>query len=357
MPARGPIDLAGCHDLVVVKPSSLGDVVHTLPAVHALKRAFPALRLHWVVNNEWAALLDGNPDLASVIVFPRRELRGLRAAPGFVRWCRSARAVAPGGFDVAADFQGLLRSVLIARGLGARALAGLSDAREGARWFYRQRAGVGGILHAVDRYLALAAALGGDSADPCFPLPSGEAVAGVAPDDLARAVVVHPYSRGAGKSLPDDLAVGLAAGLAPRRVVVVGTRPSPPPHWTDNVLDLANQTNLAHLLWLIRGAATTISVDSGPMHLAAALPRPLLGLHTWSDPRKVGPWRGDAHVWKAGRVVRVADLPAQPEKWCAAQGAWDALLPGQAAAWLDAAAGAAAPGGDQRPLPRTGNVR
>ena len=341
MPARGSINLAGWHDLVVVKPSSHGDVVHTLPAVHALKRAFPALRLHWVVNNEWAPLLDGNPDLASVIVFPRRELRGLRAAPGFLRWCCSARAVVPGGFDVAADFQGLLRSVLIARGLGARVLAGLSDAREGARWFYRQRAEVGGILHAVDRYLALAAALGGDSTDPRFPLPSGEAVADIAPDDLARAVVVHPYSRGAGKSLPDDLVAGLAAGLSPRRVVVVGTRPSPSARWPSNVLDLANHTSLSQLVWLLRGAAATISVDSGPMHLAAALPRPVLGLHTWSDPRKVGPWRGDAHVWKAGRIVRVADLPAQPQEWCAAEGAWDMRLPGQAAAWLEDVAGAA----------------
>ena len=335
MPSHGLIDLAGCHDVVVVKPSSLGDVVHALPAVHGLKRAFPDLRLHWVVNEEWAPLLESNPDLVSVIAFPRRQLRGLGAPAGFLRWCRANRRSAPEGFDLAVDFQGLLRSILIAKGLGARAVAGLSDAREGASWFYRWKADVGGLAHAVDRYFALSRMLGGRVDDPCYPLPAGQPVSGLDAETLASSILLHPYSRGEGKSLPDDLITALAERVAPRPLLVVGVRPGGPPAWPANILDHSNKTNIPQLLHLLRGASATVSVDSGPMHLAAALPPPLLGLHTWSDPRKVGPWRAEARVWKSGRIVKVADLPAQPDEWCAGDGKWDPALPDQVAEWID----------------------
>ena len=308
--------------------------MHTLPAVHGLKRAFPRLRLHWVVNEEWAPLLEGNPDLATVIAFPRRKLRGPGAPSGFFRWCRASRHVAPGGFDLAVDFQGLLRSILIAKGLGARAVAGLSDAREGASWFYRWKADVGGIAHAVDRYFALSALLGGQVTDPCCPLPAGDPAPGPDSATLASAVLLHPYSRGLGKSLPDELIVGLAERVAPRPLVLVGMRSDAAPAWPANVLDHSNSTSIPQLLYLLRRVSATVSVDSGPMHLAAALAPPLLGLHTWSDPRKVGPWRGEACVWKSGRIVRVADLPAQPDEWCRGDGKWEPGLPDQVAEWV-----------------------
>jgi ADP-heptose:LPS heptosyltransferase len=70
------------------------------------------------------------------------------------------------------------------------------------------------------------------------------------------------------------------------------------------VINLVNATTLLQLIGLLRRARFVVSVDSGPMHLASALRRPLLGLHTWSDPRKVGPYDPGAWVWKAGRILR-----------------------------------------------------
>jgi heptosyltransferase I len=96
--------------------------------------------------------------------------------------------------------------------------------------------------------------------------------------------------------------------LAPIRVVIVGKtarRITPP----DNCINLANQTSLLQLIWLIRAARFTISVDSGPMHIAAAISPRLVSVHTWSDPRRVGPYNSNAWIWKNGQLLRVRDLP------------------------------------------------
>jgi ADP-heptose:LPS heptosyltransferase len=77
----------------------------------------------------------------------------------------------------------------------------------------------------------------------------------------------------------------------------------------ENCVNLANQTTLLQLIWLIRTARFTISVDSGPMHIAAAVTSQLLSIHTWSDPRRVGPYNAAAWIWKNGKLLRVEDLP------------------------------------------------
>ena len=95
--------------------------------------------------------------------------------------------------------------------------------------------------------------------------------------------------------------------LAPGRVVVVGKsgrRFSAP----ENCVDLTNQTTLLQLVWLLRAAAFVISVDSGPMHVAAAVTPNLVSIHTWTDPRRVGPYNNAATIWKNGKLFRVADL-------------------------------------------------
>lgn len=335
--ASGPssIALSQARDVLIVKPSSMGDVLHALPAVNALKASYPGVRFHWVVNEEWAPLLENNPDLSGVLAFPRRKLRGWRAPAGFYRWCQATRACVPGGFDAAIDFQGLLRSVLIAKGCHAGTIAGLSDAREGSRHFYTACADVRDTYHAVDRYLALAAMLGARIEGATAPLPAGQAIDGVAPQLLARAVVLHPFSRGQGKSLPVPSVEAIIRALAPHPVVLVGVG-GPVQHvWPENTHNLLHQTQLAQLVWVLRHAGAVVSVDSGPMHLAAALSVPLLGLHTWSDPRKVGPWRRDAHVWKAGSIVQVAELGQQPETWCTAPGTWSPAPETAIAEWAN----------------------
>ena len=80
-------------------------------------------------------------------------------------------------------------------------------------------------------------------------------------------------------------------------------------------VDLLDRTSLLELIWVMRRASCVISVDSGPAHLAAALGRPMVAIHTWSDPRRVGPYRHDAWVWKNGQILTVGQLASQPEKF------------------------------------------
>lgn len=301
-------DLHDCRRALVIKPSSLGDIVHTLPAVHLLKRKFPNLQFTWLANPAFAPLLEGNPDLAGdhgeggILHFPRENFRGLAGLGRFRKWLRDLPShVRP---DVALDFQGLLRSGLTARASGAPQRIGFSDSREGARFFHNTVIPVDPGAHAIERLLSLPRALGADGA-LVFPLPAGQAPValpdGRVPDD---AIVLHPFSRGKSKSLSVYQTRRLCQELAPLPVLLVGRRDE---NLGDglpvNTINLLNATSLPELIWLIRQSRGVISVDSGPMHIAAALTPRVLSLHTWSDPRKVGPWHLGTSVWKAGQLM------------------------------------------------------
>jgi ADP-heptose:LPS heptosyltransferase len=184
----------------------------------------------------------------------------------------------------------------------------MSDAREGSRLLYPQVAKVDRRAHAVDRYLKLAEAFGVPIPERLrFPLPTGDALPRF--DAYPPFVLLHPFARGAKKSLSNAVIEDFCRAFDPVRVVVVGktARKITVP---DNCVDLSNQTTLLQLIWLIRAARFIISVDSGPMHIAAALTSQLLSIHTWSDPRRVGPYNSDALIWKNGQLLRVPDLPA-----------------------------------------------
>jgi heptosyltransferase I len=289
--------------ILIIKPSSLGDIVHTLPAVAAIREANPSARITWVINPEWAPLLRGNRDIDHVHIFPRGEFRGLGASRSLLPWLKKTRALQP---DVAIDFQGLLRSALIARMSGARELFGLSDAREGSRFFYHHTARVDRRAHAVERYLALAETFGAPLRGPArFPLPTGDELPRF--DEHEPFLLLHPFARGRGKSLTDRAVREFCNACAPNRVVLVGKsklRVKVP----DNCIDVTNQTTLLQLLRLIRMASFVVSVDSGPMHIAAAITDKLVSIHTWTDPRRVGPYNPDAWIWRNGELQQMRDF-------------------------------------------------
>jgi ADP-heptose:LPS heptosyltransferase len=248
-------------------------------------------------------LLQGNPHVDEIVEFPRRDLRGatglLRVAP----WARAVRQrIQP---DLILDYQGLLRSALISRlcrRKNARVL-GLSDAREGSRLFYDQVIDTSACVHAVDRYVALTRAVIGETTPIEWQLPPGDMPHGFSSDTPF--VVLHPFARGTGKSLTLQQVAEFCGALAPQSVVIVGRTTESIPH-IPNAIDLPNRTNLLELIWLLRQARFTVSVDSGPMHIAAALNHRLVSIHTWSDPAKVGPYRREAWVWKDGKLFTQA---------------------------------------------------
>jgi ADP-heptose:LPS heptosyltransferase len=290
--------------ILIIKPSSLGDVVHTLPAVAAIRDANPQADITWVINPEWSSLLRGNRDIDHVHIFPRGEFRGLGAPHRMIPWIRKTRALRP---DAAVDFQGLLRSALIGRVSGAPDFFGLSNAREGSRFFYKTIARVDRRSHAVERYLKLAEATGAKVTLPLrFPLPSGDALPRF--DDHPPFLLLHPFARGRGKSLSDRAVEKFCQACSPVRVVVVGKSKLRIKELPENCVDLTNQTSLLQLVWLIRAARFVVSVDSGPMHIAAAITPNLVAIHTWTDPRRVGPYNANAWIWRNGEMRQMRDF-------------------------------------------------
>ena len=220
------------------------------------------------INPEWTTLLRGNPDVDHVHIFPRGEFRGLSAPRSLLPWLKKTKTLRP---DVAFDFQGLLRSALIGRVSRPREFWGMSDGREGSRLFYHRVAKVDRRAHAVDRYLKLAEAFGATVPEQLrFPLPTGDALPRF--DAYPPFILLHPFARGARKSLSNSVIEEFCRAFDPIRVVIVGktARQITVP---ENCVNLANQTTLLQLIWLIRAARFTISVDSGPMHIAAAVTR------------------------------------------------------------------------------------
>ena len=182
----------------------------------------------------------------------------------------------------------------------------MSDGREGSRLFYHQIAKVDRQAHAVERYLMMAEAFGAPISRPLrFSLPTGDPLPRF--DAYPPFVLLHPFARGARKSLGTPVIEKFCHALDPIRVIIVGKslRKIAVP---ENCVNLANQTSLLQLIWLIRAAGFTISVDSGPMHIAAAVTSRLLSIHTWSDPRRVGPYNSKALIWKNGQILRMEEI-------------------------------------------------
>lgn len=268
-----------------------------------MRDAHSDAEITWVINPEFAPLLRGSPHVDHVHIFPRGEFRGLGAPSSLGRWIKTTGKLRP---DLALDFQGLLRSALIARISGAKEIYGMSDAREGARWFYHRRAKVNRHEHAIERYLKLAECAGATVTDQLrCPLPSGDVLPRF--EQYPPFILLHPFARGSGKSLSNRVIEEFCRALSPTRVVVVG-KSNRKIDITDNCVELTNQTSLLQLIWLIRAASFIITVDSGPMHIAAAITDRVLSIHTWTDPRRVGPYNPDAWVWKNEKLLRVSEL-------------------------------------------------
>lgn len=292
----------------MIKPGSFGDVIHALPCAAALKDYLPEAKIIWLVDERWKPLLTDNPVIDDTVSFPRERFRGIAGAIRSIPWALRLSKIRP---DVALDLQGLLRSALMARLSRAGRSVGMTDAREGSRWLYHDVATVRREEHAVRRYLRILEVLGLPRVDkPVFSLPPGTPLD--APFFKRSFILLHPFARGRGKSLAQEHVMEFCTALRPITVIVagVGTIHNALP---ENAVNLLNQTTIRQMIWMVRSAAFVVSVDSGPMHLAAAVNPKTLSIHTWSDPRLVGPFSNNAWIWQGGEIRRqhleAASLP------------------------------------------------
>jgi len=287
----------------------MGDVIHALPVASAIHEAWPETRITWLVDPRWQPLLESNPAITRTHIFPRQEFRGIAGGIRGLRWFMDLGGLQP---ELTLDLQGLLRSGMMAAMARGAQTVGLSDAREGAGFFYSRVASVARDQHAVDRYLACLPAIGIEIPEEKeFPisLKSSEIVSSI---DGAY-IVLHPFARGEDKAMSGAAIhefIRVFAAHSPLKIVLAGFG-SVEGGFGGQVIDLVGRTSLGDLTALLAGARFVVSVDSGPMHLAAALKTPLLGIHTWSDPRRVGPYSTEAWIWQGGEIRR-QDLGSPP---------------------------------------------
>ena len=290
--------------ILVVRMTSLGDVVHTIPVVAALRRARPDARIDWLVDGRYRELVQLVPVVDHVIVPHTESDAGWGGLTRVVRQLRASR------YDAALDLQGLLKSAALAWLSGAGRVIGFAPAhlREPwARWMYTETPDIGQPVHVIEKNLALAASLGARAEEWEFPIDELSS-ATVARDLLglqpAQAfALINPGSAWTSKCWPAErygvLASQLSSKEGLRSVVSWGpgeeARAQAVADASSGSAVLTPPTSVADLVALARAASIVVSGDTGPLHIAAAVRTPVVGVYGPSDPCRNGPW-ADADV-------------------------------------------------------------
>lgn len=348
-PARsgdGPGDDASSPRLLIVRLSAIGDVLHALPALAALRRARPRAIIDWLVEDRAASLLEGHPHLDRVHVLPRR--RWQRCAKSVRSWPQLGievadlvRGLVARRYDAALDLQGNLKSGVWTALSGAPARYGFSTShvREGNPFFTNRHVSLpADATHRVERNLRLAGVALGETlpyADPS--LPASHADATWADEALPRAglpargyAVLHAGTSGFGafKRWPPARFARLADRIAREARVPVALTWGPGEEGLVEKVRAASREplvllatpSLRALAEVLRRARVVVAADTGPLHLAAAVGAPVVGLFGPKDAAIYGPYgrrSPDAAPGLLPVLVR-EDVPCRPctLRWC-----------------------------------------
>ena len=295
--------------ILIVKPSAIGDVVHALPVLNLLRRRYPAAHISWLVTPACAGLLDGHPQLDEVIRFDRKRFGHAWRNPGALsELVAFHRALRGRHFDLVVDLQGLFRSGWLSFSTGAKVRVGTSTDREFGWAFATAVAPVGSRdRHAVDRYLSVAEFLGLGATPVDFVFPTDDADrAAVAPLLPAEPYAVFlPATHWPTKRWPTARFAELVTPLRERFGLTSVVAGGPDAEPVAGAISLAGRTTLRQLVAVLERASVVVANDTGPMHIAAALGRPLATVFGPTDPGRTGPYG------RPYSVVRL-DLPCSP---------------------------------------------
>ena len=320
-------------NILIIKPSSLGDIVQTLPALSALRRSFPDAEISWLVRPEFAPLLDNHPDLTRIIPFDRRYLAKMWYHPGaliaFLGLCRRLRR---SKFDAVFDFQGLFRTAFLARVSGCRNRFGLANAREfGALLYTHKVSQPPDCIHVVDCYIRVVQAAGVSDLDVEFTLPSDPA----ADDTVAALLAEHdvnannyavlvPGSTHPDKCWPVERFAALADMLAHKHnlsIVATGTESeaqqvrSLAEAADVPVANFAGRMSITELIALMASARLVVSNDTGPGYVAAALGTPIVMIFGRTNPARLAPYGRKNVVAGIDIFTRGREVDSQDPKY------------------------------------------
>ena len=277
--------------ILVVRLSAMGDIIHTLPAVASLKNSYPGSHLTWVVEPRWLPLLEANPYVDRVVVLRRQS---------WSEYLESWRDLCAARYDFAVDFQGLTKSALVASVARPDRIFGFhqKQVRERVAALFYSNKSLSRAAHVVDKNLELAAAAGGARTLLTFPLPPGSPEGELPLGDY---VLSSPLAGWGSKQWPLAHYGTLAARLKRELGIPLVLNGPPGARFDEAEAAVAHYSGLPGLIHATRRAAAVLGVDSGPLHLAAALGKPGIAIFGPTDPARNGPY-GDSL-----RVLRSSD--------------------------------------------------
>ncbi|MGH7242945.1 MAG: glycosyltransferase family 9 protein [Phycisphaerales bacterium] len=296
--------------ILIIRPSALGDVCRTVPALVSLRAAYPHAQIDWLVQDANAEAIRHHPAISNVIEFRRRQL-----GDGFLRgtttpFFKFIGMLRKNKYDVVYDLQGLFRSGFMTWATRAPRRVGLKNAREFGWFGLTDSYHASWSLHAVDRMLEV---LKGDGITPTidmrlYPAPSSrERVASDTELLAGPFAIVAPTSRWTAKRWPAERFALVTSELLQRgysRVVLVGApgeRDQCAPltelaSRESRIVDRIGKTSIADLMALAEASSLVIANDSAVIHMAVGFNRPLIGLYGPTSPYEDGPYRRDADV-------------------------------------------------------------
>jgi heptosyltransferase I len=279
--------------ILVVRLGAMGDVIHALPAVASLRRSHPENRVTWAIEPRWAPLLAGNRSVDRIVLVRRDSAR---------RVLESLRDLRVERYDFAVDFQGLLKSALVASLSRPQRIFGFhnSQLRERAAGLFYSDQTLSAAAHVVDRNLDLAEAAGASRRLLDFPLPPGHPEGDLPSGDF---VLASPLAGWRSKQWPAAHYGALAARLRRELAIPLVLNGPPGPAFAEIPDALHHSSGLPGLIDATRRAAAVIGVDSGPLHLAAALGKPGVAIFGPTDPARNGPYGDSLRVLRSGSAV------------------------------------------------------
>lgn len=305
-------------NILIIKMSSLGDVIHALPTLYALRKNLPHTKITWAIHEQFASLLPGTPWVDDVIIIDKKQLK----SPSYLWQLR--KDLHARHFDMTLDLQCIAKSAIVSALSGAPEKYGYWELREGSNFINKPLIGEHQFDHVIERYLDTVRVLGGDVDGVEFPMPSyGDAEQSIrhrlaeygVHDDY---IVIVPGARWIIKEWPlvnfGELCIRLCE--SGQKVVIAGA-----PDDNDkgqflenyvkhnNLINLVGKTSMSELIELIRHCQVFISADTGPLHIANALKKPLIAMFGTTSPDRTGPY-GGSHV----HVVISPTSQATPEK-------------------------------------------
>ncbi len=301
--------------LLVVRLGAMGDILHALPAITALRIAHPEWTIEWVVEPTWRALLAAEQSAESdttddhsmqplvdrIHIASSKQWRKAPLAGKTVREINALRRdLKSEPFDAVLDLQGALRSAVIARMASSRRIIGESNPREGmARWLFTQRVDTH-TAHVIEQDLELASAVVGDSLAPVQPwLPADPDAEAWACEQLRSddpIVLINPGAGWGAKRWPADRYAEVARALLNRGFRVLVNAGPGELSLADTIIKKTGGgaslllCSVQQLIAITRRISLAIAGDTGPLHLACALGRPVVGIYGPTDPSRNGPY-------------------------------------------------------------------